>query len=154
MQTALVFVQRHPTVHIVSTSSYELTRVDATLAACSVDDQPERLIGAGFYDGDLLDERLAEDGVERLRRITAIRRSPPRWAAAPSLQAEMESSATHRLVAELPSDHCLVRALLGKSPGFRLTRLFSHLAPSVFIGPLVENFLSLLSFPLIKRGKI
>ncbi len=51
-------------IHVAAAAPHEVTRVDKTLAACFVDDQPERLIGDKAYDSDPLDARLADDGIE------------------------------------------------------------------------------------------
>jgi transposase len=51
-------------VHVDSAAPHEVTLVKPTLAACFVDDQPERLIGDKAYDSDPLDEQLADDGID------------------------------------------------------------------------------------------
>ncbi len=60
-------------VHTGSAAPHEVARVEATLAACVVDEQPERLIGDKAYDSDPLDARLADDGIEL---IAPHRRNP------------------------------------------------------------------------------
>ncbi len=51
-------------LHVDSAAPHEVTLVKPPLAACCVDEQPERLIGDKAYDSDPLDEELATDGIE------------------------------------------------------------------------------------------
>lgn len=63
-------------IHVASASPHEVTRVDATLAACFVDEQPERLIGDKAYDSDPLDAQLADDGIEMIAPHRRNRKKP------------------------------------------------------------------------------
>ncbi len=63
-------------VHIESAAPHEVTLVDKTLAACFVDEQPERLIGDKAYDSDPLDEQLADEGIEMIAPHHTKRKNP------------------------------------------------------------------------------
>jgi transposase len=66
----------HPAIHIESATPHEVTLVEATLATCFVDEQPERLIGDKAYDSDPLDERLADEGIELIAPHRSNRTKP------------------------------------------------------------------------------
>ncbi len=51
-------------VAVTSASPHEVTLVETTLEERFVDELPEKLIGDKAYDSDILDERLAEQGIE------------------------------------------------------------------------------------------
>jgi transposase len=63
-------------VHVKAASPHEVTPVEPTLAACVVNERPERLIGDKAYDSDPLDEHLAEQGIELIAPHRANRRKP------------------------------------------------------------------------------
>ena len=63
-------------VSLQSASPHELTLVESTLAACFVDELPEKLIGDRAYDSDPLDEQLAGLGVELIAPHKNNRRKP------------------------------------------------------------------------------
>jgi transposase len=62
--------------HVEAASPHEVTLVEPTLAACAVDERPERLIGDKAYDSDPLDERLARQGIELMAPHRAHRKPP------------------------------------------------------------------------------
>ena len=53
-------------IYVASASPHEVTLVEPTLAACSIDARPEHLIGDKAYDSDPLDARLAVHGIEMI----------------------------------------------------------------------------------------
>lgn len=53
-------------IHIESAAPHEVALVEPTLAACFVDEQPERLIGDKAYDRDPVDEQLVDEGIEMI----------------------------------------------------------------------------------------
>jgi transposase len=63
-------------VHVEAASPHEVTLVEPTLAACALDERPERLIGDKAYDSDPLDERLAGQGIELIAPHRANRKKP------------------------------------------------------------------------------
>lgn len=63
-------------VHVDSAAPHEVTLVEKTLAACFVDEQPERLIGDKAYDSDPLDAQLADDGIEMIAPHRRNRKKP------------------------------------------------------------------------------
>ena len=63
-------------VCVSSASPYDVTLVEATLAACFTPELPERLIGDRVYDSDSLDERLAVRGIELIAPHCRYRRRP------------------------------------------------------------------------------
>ena len=71
-------------VHATSASAHEVTLVEATLAANCAGEEPERLIGDRAYDSDLLDEALAERGIEMIAPHRRNRRKPRTRTAANS----------------------------------------------------------------------
>ena len=71
-------------VHIAPTSQRQVTLVEAILAACVVDGQPERLIGDKAYDSDPLDEALAVQGIGMIAPHRAKRRIPKTLDGPPS----------------------------------------------------------------------
>ena len=68
---------------VASATPHEIKLVDAMLTRRFVKQLAQRLIGDGAYDGDQLDEHLAEEGIQVTSpRIAAIGPKPlPRMAA-------------------------------------------------------------------------
>jgi transposase len=65
-------------VDVGSASPHEVTRVEATLDACVLDELPQRVVGDKAYDSDPLDARLAEErNVELIAPHRGGRRKPP-----------------------------------------------------------------------------
>jgi transposase len=63
-------------VHVEAASPHEVTLVAPTLAACFVEDRPERLIGDKAYDSDPLDATLAAQGIAMIAPHRANRKVP------------------------------------------------------------------------------
>ncbi len=63
-------------VHVDAAAPHEVTLVEPTLAACFVDEQPERLIGDKADDSDLLDEELEAAGIEMVAPHRSNRKKP------------------------------------------------------------------------------
>lgn len=63
-------------IYVASASPHEVTLVGQTLAACFVDDRPQRLIGDRAYDSDPLDVTLKEEGIEMIAPHRENRRAP------------------------------------------------------------------------------
>ena len=100
-------------IHVDSAAPHEVTLVAPTLAACFVDEQPERLIGDKAYDSDPLDEQLADEGIEMIAPHRRNRKKPKTQdgRALRRSQAPLEGRAAHRLVTELPPCHRPLRVL-------------------------------------------
>ena len=63
-------------VHAASASPHEVTLEEATLAVSCASEEPKRLSGDHAYDSDLLDEALAERGIEMIAPHRRKRRRP------------------------------------------------------------------------------
>ena len=63
-------------VSVGSASPHEVTLVDSTLDSRFIADLPERLIGDRAYDSDLLDQRMAEQGIDMIAPHKSNRRKP------------------------------------------------------------------------------
>ena len=63
-------------VYLESASPHEVTLVEATLASRFVVDKPDRLIGDRAYDGDPLDDKLRNEGIEMIAPHRSNRAKP------------------------------------------------------------------------------
>jgi transposase len=61
-------------VHIESASPHETKLVDATLQACPIVEDIERLLGDRAYDSDPLDKQLEQRGIEMIAHHRTNRR--------------------------------------------------------------------------------
>jgi len=64
-------------ISLASASPHEVTLVAPTLESQFVSESPERLIGDGAYDSDLLDEQLAQRGIKLIAPHRRNRCQPP-----------------------------------------------------------------------------
>lgn len=94
-------------VHVESAAPHEVTLVAPTLAACFVDEQPERLIGDTAYDSDPLDERLADDGIELIAPHRR-NRTKPKTQDGQSLRRYTRRWKVERLIARLQNFRCVI----------------------------------------------
>ncbi len=94
-------------VHVESAAPHEVTLVESTVAACFVDEQPERLIGDKAYDSDPLDDRLADNGIELIAPHRRNRTKPKIQDGRPLLRYKRRWK-VERLIAWLQNFHRVI----------------------------------------------
>jgi hypothetical protein len=96
-------------VHATSASPNKVSLVTDTLLENFVDEFPGRLVGDNAYDSDPPDKELAAAGIEMIapHRGNKKARDPGRTPAA-AISPSLQSGATVRLDAKLPSPGCAI----------------------------------------------